>query len=515
MKGLNHWFLCCVSASLLVLGCSDKTSDTTKRVGSEMSDSFAYGPPPQMLKSSDFKLTSLKVNYEPSQAQQALAAMGFGPDGVFVWTSMERQKTRYVFENVTLRMPSDLPWKIGQLSLDRPFMENGKANTARVDIQKYTGWIGDSGKSIIIDELVLMSPKAITSQLLWSGLADRKDKLSFDIWRKGEVPLVPFSRLRIRGVQIENAIGLKMRFDSLNWAYMSDDQTANMLVDDFEIIGDEWQFGFENVSMAKLHWEKVWQKPREFKNSLMAFLPTAKYGEKLPFEHIRVGNYHFNGADMTIKGQGVWQRAGKGDMRTHIEEESVLLPLKLTFKFDGSENVPENLKLLQDLGYQSLIIQSGVKMYYDIGKGMVEVKDHFFDIKDAFQLNLTGLFTDISFDQTYSMEPLEKMSLTYLKLHLKDQSLRQRVLSYLAKQQGLSEGMIRTQAKGALALMALAAQNDQQKAILSQMQQPVSNFIDEGGTLMIDISPEEHWTIEEALSPDFDLSRLGIHFSVK
>ena len=173
------------------------------------------------------------------------------------------------------------------------------------------------------------------------------------------------------------------------------------------------------------------------------------------------------------------------------------------------------MKELQDglsqLGFEELEFSASQTSVMNESADTFEVTEAVVNLKDGFNLAYdykgSGLKVmqenlENSGDISNPTEALSGLKMEKMNIELTDYNLVDRVITFLAEQQGTSPALMRMQAKGGLMVLSLGAQNEDQGKALSAIGEALGKFIDDGGTLKIGLNPQTPIAIDQLQNID-------------
>ncbi len=118
---------------------------------------------------------------------------------------------------------------------------------------------------------------------------------------------------------------------------------------------------------------------------------------------------------------------------------------------------------------------------------------------------------------TAVMEALDSLLLLHrLDIRVQDQSLLERSFTVIGATLGMTPEQTRLQTSGLVALALSAAPREVPRSFLNAIAQPLSEFVSDGGTLVLTLDPPQPVAMSTLTSPsgEFDIDRLGLSVSV-
>lgn len=192
------------------------------------------------------------------------------------------------------------------------------------------------------------------------------------------------------------------------------------------------------------------------------------------------------------------------------------------------------------LGYESLELSMASSAVYDESTGRMQtIGDNYLELRDGVRLEMTQDFG--GYDEYYAALPemaerfgeggkeapseeaeavFEMMApiiLYNMSLRIVDQSLLERALEAGAAAQGITTDELRMQTAAMIGMGMMSAPPEIPRPLLSQLSGALTQFINNGGSLTIDVTPPEPVSIgtiaEQVENDTFDYNALGITFS--
>lgn len=184
------------------------------------------------------------------------------------------------------------------------------------------------------------------------------------------------------------------------------------------------------------------------------------------------------------------------------------------------------------LGYQEVVMRLETDTIYDPETDMLSTQNqNRFVWEDGLTLSVHHVMTGI---QAYSdavaaaresgitdpdaMAAYESLlRLNTLEIRLEDHSLLDRSFSAYAQMSGVTPAQMRVQASALVALGLSALPAEIPRPFINAIAQPLSEFIRDGGTLVIRLDPPQPVALPGLTGPDgqFDIDRLGLSVSVE
>ena len=183
---------------------------------------------------------------------------------------------------------------------------------------------------------------------------------------------------------------------------------------------------------------------------------------------------------------------------------------------------------LQRLGYESLDFSMAAESVFDPSEDRVRTDgDNYFEMRDGFRLTFEQDFGGITeYTERYlaamaegdldegelPSEVFEPLVIHNFSLRLEDRSLLDRALQAGAEAQGSTPEELRMQAAAMVGMGLMAASAEAPQALVASLGQALTGFINQGGTLLVSVSPDEPVSVGEIMADPaaMDAERLGL-----
>jgi hypothetical protein len=190
---------------------------------------------------------------------------------------------------------------------------------------------------------------------------------------------------------------------------------------------------------------------------------------------------------------------------------------------------------LNMLGYERIELRMASESVYEHDAGRVyTVGDNFLEITDGLRVEVSQDFAgyDAYFqaaramsaqlsnteDPDASLEAVKAMVaplvLNQMSIRIEDLSLLDRALTAGAAAQGMQADQLRAQAGLMIGMGLMAAPPEIPRTLLAELSTAITGFVNEGGTLIIDLSPEDPVTLgdimDQAENGTVDFDALGL-----
>ncbi len=218
------------------------------------------------------------------------------------------------------------------------------------------------------------------------------------------------------------------------------------------------------------------------------------------------------------------KKAGK---TTIISEMSPLLIVPP--KDSKNADMQKMTETLSALGYESLEFTMAGKTQMDESTDTMKAYDTYIEMKDGFRLSydydMSGYKAFMekmaamsgqgeASNPMAAMTMMNDLQINTLSISLRDDSIVDRGFKFVAAQQGGTADALKTQAKAMLGFATMAAQDEAQQKLATELVAALTTLIDNGGTLTIDMSPKTPISLGTiamgSMSGQFDVEALGL-----
>ena len=246
------------------------------------------------------------------------------------------------------------------------------------------------------------------------------------------------------------------------------------------------------------------------------------------FDQMLFENLDFNFDTLSLTSKGLQADSKTKGAITQMSQ--VMKPV--TIKVGVDAKTPQISALsdtLTGLGYDTLVFKGQQSTEVNKETDTTRVFDSFFELEDGFTLNLDYDMSGVNKLQAMmesgaadsasaQQDVLNALKINAAAMSLTDNSIMDRVFKLVAEKQGMSEGVIKMQAKSVLMLASLGARSKEDGKVISSVAGAIGDFIDDGGTLDIVMDPQAPLSIgamQGLQSGQMPLSDLGLTASVR
>ncbi len=193
-----------------------------------------------------------------------------------------------------------------------------------------------------------------------------------------------------------------------------------------------------------------------------------------------------------------------------------------TMSFDDSN--PQVASVLTDLGMMTMPFDGFFVSSTDFANDTMKISEGRVDFKDQFALNIlmdtSGMMAyqeklaELGLDgitaDPEAVAAIPMYDINNISLAITDQSIMERVWKMAAKMQQMDDPeMMKSQAKGLLAMGAMGAGTEAERKLMGQVSGAVNKFIDQNGTLTVGMSPSKgFFKMVENPDPSMDPNKM-------
>ena len=506
-----------MSTSLVLSGCGKK--DKTKSAVSEVKIE---------------EIAPRKVN--DAQADQALTALSLkdSGSGALSWASKTGDSGNYVFSDVIIKGDdnNDDPLKVKTLELKGAHMVDDLVAFDSITMNDMS--TTDDDATVTVKKLELIKPSPTLSAEIakaFSGDDDAFDDIEgnigiggFDmagltiIGDDGNITMDKFMfgeakdktgvfTLKNLKMDIQENEDVKINLGSID--------VTGINVEKYKgLVSESFKAGASNDKISEDAMKKIM-------SSVNPYSPDYK-------------NFSLRDLDMNVDGLTIdvdsidGKSTAKNGITTITQNTS---PIVITPPADGdNKDMLQFKEALKTMGYERLVFQTSSTSIMNEATDSVDVVDSYFQMEDGFKLNFDysvngvkemmakaaelGTNSAIEPNPLAAMEMLSSMKFTKARIALEDNSIIERSFKMAASQQGGDPAMLKNQAKAGLAFLPMMAKDPAQQALAMEASQALGSFLDNSGTLVIEMNPASPVDMgaitSGAQKGDFDVSALGL-----
>lgn len=431
-----------------------------------------------------------------AEAETALAAFGLDTPGRISWSDRRFEEGRYLFSDVVLT-DADGQLIAEQMILDGPRLVDGNPlfNVLMLENADVRWPDGE----IAFDQLSLSAPSpalAIDTARLMRG-EDSFAALDPDANGHG-FGAFAVSGLKVRQVQNKGQTS-QLSIEQLQAESLTPNQTlAALSLEQFSFSDPNGEAGPVGLNIAEMELTNLRLSGLDSDNAFGTMLAQP---DTVPFERLNL-----NGVDLTSSGV----RITLADMNALIETlqdgvlRSSMALSELTVSSDSDH--PESVELqsvLDMMGYDALTFSfQGESQFDPQADRSWTVGENALTLHDGFTIrteqDLTGLLAYAALMQDSAKEgatpdPLQALApleISRFMLEVEDQSFLRRAIEAYAQQNGVAPELAQRQASSMMVLGLAFAGAQLPAGLADEASLAVGAFLDQGGTLTIDLAPE-------------------------
>jgi len=507
----------CLSAALIMGGCGPKNKGGAPVISADTAPLGLSG-----LSDKDFArhFSVPKRKTSNAEAQEALAGLGLtesNPDGLS-WANQTGSDGNYTFSDLKSTSNQGII-TIANAKLFGVHMQDGNATFDRADFGNLT--IKSDEVTLKVDAMSLARPTTATATAIIKSLEDLGKDTNLDF---GDEAKFGFGALSMNALDfnIKDPTGIITgTIDQLVWGLDDSTKRADVKLEnvDFNIPQKGSSVAsvvtLKSLSARGFKSEKFTQGLTEGAkgnaSSLMGLLSNFNAYEQ-PYDSVKLEDFKFESEVMDIDLPKIEAAAKtKGDVTTITQ---VIAPMTLKVGDGLKDQNRQAYEMIQELGFDTMTFKTSQTTVLNKDKDTMNVKDGIFEMSDAFRLNYkygaSGLSAAAQSQGDQSAQVaniLETMKINGMTLSLEDKSIIERGLKIAAQLRGKDAKSLKREMRAALTLAPLVARNDLEKEIASQLGDAFMNFVDDGGTLTVQLAPKSPLALSafdniENLSPE-------------
>jgi len=505
-----------IAATLILGGCGDKNKSKT---GAAIE-----------------KIETRKVS--DAEGMQALSAFSLNTSGAgkLQWDSRDGSGGNYTFSNVKMNGDKSTS-TIGQIEIWGAHMADEQASFDKIEFRDITAHDGEEDTNVKIATIALIKP----SPALASGLAKSfgGDKDAFDNI-EGDIS---FQAISFTGFNLtDDDVNMNIKSMSMGEAK---DKTGVFSLKGLTLDGKGDGGTKPNIKMSLGSIDVTGANLKKYKGIMTQAMKDGGKGGDMSenaladlmkslniydpdFKTASIRDFDMNADGLTITLKSFEASADKkGDKVTMVSKMS---PLVITPpKNSENADMQKMTQTLVSLGYESLEFTMGGKSILDEKSDTMKGTDTYIEMKDGFRLtydyDMAGYkaFAEKAAalsaqgDAANPMAAMGMMSalqFNKLRISLRDDSIVDRGFKFAAEQQGGTAEQLKTQAKAMLGFATMAAQDEAQQKLATEMVAALTTLIDNGGTLTIDMNPEKPVNFGDVamggMGGNIDVAALGL-----
>ena len=481
-----------------------------------------------------------KRTVSEAEASKALKAMALDSSGAgaLSWAARDGKAGNYTFHDVTLKNDKEGDAKIGALELLGVHMQDDQPVFDKIAFKDVTIKDIEDGKptDVTFGHISIVKPSPALSAAFaqaFRGDEDAFNKIEGDIGFKA----VSFADMSVSDKDVNMAIKSMQMGEN-------DDKTGVFALKNVSIDSKKG----DDVTLRLASMDVTGANLQKYKALFKASMKDGKSDKAMAdfMQNMNVYDPDFRhadlkGLDMDIKGIKISLDSYVADITKKGDKlvgNANLSPLRITVPKDSSDKgIKKFREALDTMGYDSLEFTSKSHSEMDEKTDSLKASDSWIEMKDGFRLSydmdMTGYKAFMEQAMALQAEqaknggkksnPMAAMGMmgalkiNNMRLALKDESLIDRSFKLAAAQKGGTPEALKTQAKAMLGFLAMAAKDEAQQKLAQDVGTAVSELIDNGGTLVIDINPKQPLNLMQlgmgAAGGKVDVAALGITVS--
>ncbi len=460
-----------------------------------------------------------KRKVSSADAQTALKKMGLMDESSGLsWAEKSGDNGNYSYKDVKVTAKDGETINIGSLKLTGVHMQDDLATFDRMDATGLVVEGDDSTARIARISMARPSPKlgnGIMKAL--DTIENLKDLDDLDVDVEFEDGEMAFGAFMMDGLNVTSDEA-EVTLASIGWGEDEDSGKAVFLLDNLELTGEDDAKGtpikmkLGSISGTGIdmnyfraiggkNWGKdIIARSKSLGQGAPGFNPYTQ-----TFDSFSMKDLNMSIDTLSITTDGATGKSSYKDGLITVKQS--LSPLRVSFTGDPTDrDLIEMREGLQSLGFDELEFSASQTSVLDEKNDLFSVKDAVVDLKDGFNLTYNYEGSGLSAMKNINKDGLsegdveammENMSLRSMNMSLTDYNLVDRVIKFMAEEQGTSAGLIKMQAKGGLMVLSLGAQTEAQGKALSDLGTALGSFIDDGGTLKVSLNPQTPVSVDQ------------------
>ncbi len=447
-----------------------------------------------------------------AEADQALAQLGLADDKAsgLSWDSKTGKAGDYHYTNLSFKSDDGEAVKVANLKLDGVHM---KGETASFDKMTITGVsVTDEDASGTIDALTLSRPHPKLAARILDRLSDMDslDDLDMDIDLDLEDGEAPFGAMLLEGLNMSGEDG-QMKIKTFGFGSDETSGKGTFLAQDLSFSGTDDELGMP-VSMSLKSASATDFDSKKFarlNDNMSRKNPSGLSPFKSGMGNFKLEDFKLSADTLNITAAGMAiQSTQKGSVNT---AKQVMQPIRISFNgAPQTRDMQQAYEALSSLGYEALEFTGQATTTMDKSTGSLKIQGANFAMTDGFNLQY-------DLDGVLSQDDASDMSINQLKVQLTDHSFLNKAIGMAAKMQGTNPALLRMQAKGGLMFLSAMGKTEEEKKMLADVANAAGNFMDDGGTLVLELNPSRPISVNEiqrlSQNPNKAATELGLKIS--
>lgn len=448
-------------------------------------------------------------NVDTNEAERALKLLALYESGMgdVAWTERKGDSGNYIFYNFENDAKKDGKAVFGSFELKGVHMEGENPAFDQMVFNDFSG-TDDDGSKITFANITLTEPSAALSDAIarsFNGDDDAFDNIEDD---------VSFKALSFSGLKVDDADGvltlggLQIGKDKDDTGYFTiRDLDMDMQSDDEKIIMKLGSINVTGVNISKYQGliasaidsgeEMDADKMKELMDSINAYEPD--------FKNFSLKNFNMDVSGLKINLDSITGKAEKKDSRIIMSHS--MSPLTITPPKDTKDKDMQMFaEKLSAYGYDRLEFTMEQNSVLDEKSDTMVVKDSYIQLKDGFKLSYDF---DVSGYKAFTEQAVAAQSggsllnpfaaigmassieINKIRFSLHDDSIIDRYFKVSAAQNNTTPDVLKNEIKDILAEISMEAQDEAQQKLADALKASVISFLDDGGTLVFEMTPTE------------------------
>ena len=471
-----------------------------------------------------------------AEAEKALGMMALNEsgNGDFKWADRKGDGGNYTFSNLEAETKKGNPGTMGTMELKGVHMEGDQAVFDQIQFNDFST-TEDDGTNVTFKNFTLTEPSpalAAAFTRAFKGDDDAFDDIDGD---------VSFKAMSFSGLKVNDEDGM-FTMDNLKMG-TSKDKTGYFVLNDLDMDMMEdgkpikMKLGSINVTGVNINKYKglitaAMNDDEDAGEETMKNLMSSMNAYDPDFKTFSLNNFNMDAMGLKVNLDSITGKAEKKGGKVIMTQK--MSPLTITPPGETKDkDMKEFVEGLASMGYEKIEITMEQNSVLDEKTDTMIVKDSYIQMKDGFKLSFdydmvgykafaekaASMQGNTGKNPMAAMGMLSEMKFNHLRLALRDDSIIDRSFKLAAKMQGGTPDALRQQAKMGLAFLPMMAQDEGQQKIAGELSTALGKLLDDGGTLVIDLSPKEAidfgTIMQGGMGGDLDVSALGLTIETK
>jgi len=514
-----------------------KSSVSALTLGAILSTTLILGGCGEKNKGETVKIEKVAIrNVDTNEAEKALKLMALYESGTgdVAWSVRKGDSGNYTFSNFENDSNEGDKGIFSLFELKGLHMEGENAAFDQMIFSDFSG-TGDDGDKITIAKITLTEPSLALATAItrsFNGDDDAFNNIEGDVSFKA----LSFSGLKVADADgVLSMAGLKIGKDKDDTGYFSmNNLDMDMVSDGEKVIMTLGSIDVTGVNLAKYQGliKAAMDNDGKVDADAMKNIMGSMNAYDPDFKNFSLKNFNLDVLGLKVNLDSMTGKAKKKNGKVIMSQS--MSPLTITPPVDPvDDDMKKITEGLASFGYDKLEFTMEQNSVLDEESDTMIVKDSYIQMKDGFKLSYDydiagykafsekamSLRGGSSTNPMAALGMMSELKFNHLRLALKDNSIIDRSFQFAADQQGGKPDTLRSQAKMGLAFLPMMAKDEGQQKLAEDLSKALGKLLDDGGTLVIDLSPKEAidfgTIMQGGMSGEIDIEALGLTIETK